>query len=80
MGVIGPKHRLDKLLEGLQNNRYAPSADELSRLYGPAGFDIGAESPEEIALSIICEVQAVLNSRCGKSLREQDRPIHEHEQ
>ena len=80
VGVLGPKHRRDKLLEGLQNNRYAPSADELSRLYGPAGFDIGAESPEEIALSIICEVQAVLNSRCGKPLREKDRPIHGYEQ
>lgn len=76
VGVIGPKRRLDKLLEGLQNNGYAPSADELSRLYGPAGFDIGAESPEEIALSIICEIQAVLNGRCSKPLREQDGPIH----
>ena len=80
VGIIGPKRRRDKLMEELQNSGYTPSSDELSRLYGPAGFDICAESPEEIALSIISEVQAVLNGRCGKPLREQDRPIHEHEQ
>ncbi|WP_345976210.1 XdhC family protein [Sulfurimonas sp. HSL3-7] len=78
IGVIGPKRRLDKLLEEVHNNGYTPSTNALSRLYGPAGFDVGAESPEEIALSFICEVQAVLNGRSGKSLRKQDRPIHEH--
>jgi xanthine/CO dehydrogenase XdhC/CoxF family maturation factor len=76
VGVIGPKRRLDKLLESLHDSG---SADQRSRLYGPAGFDIGAESPEEIALSIVSEVQGVLNGRCGKPLREQNRPIHEHE-
>lgn len=80
VGVIGPKRRSDKLLEWLHNSGYVPSADELSRLYGPAGFDIGAETPEEIALSIISEIQAVLNGRYGTPLREKERPIHGQEQ
>jgi len=80
VGVIGPKRRLDKLLECLHNSGYTPSAYELSRLYGPAGFDIGAETPEEIALSIISEIQAVLNGRYGNPLREKERPIHGQEQ
>ncbi len=80
VGIMGPKRRRDKLLEVLQDNGYTPSADELSRLYGPAGLDIGAETPEEIALSVISEIQAVLNGRYGNPLREKDRPIHGQEQ
>jgi xanthine/CO dehydrogenase XdhC/CoxF family maturation factor len=37
------------------------------RLYGPVGLDIGASTPETIALAIVSEVQAVLAGRQGGS-------------
>jgi xanthine/CO dehydrogenase XdhC/CoxF family maturation factor len=45
-------------------------------LHAPAGLDIGAETPEQIALSILSEVQATFAKRPGGALRERDGSIH----
>ena len=45
-------------------------------LFAPAGLDIGSEAPEEIALSIVSEVAAVLSNRRGGFLRERKSDIH----
>jgi len=47
-----------------------------ARLYGPVGLDTGADSPEEIALSIAAEILAVRNNRQTASLRDRRGPIH----
>ena len=47
-----------------------------SELFAPAGFDLGAETPEEIALAIISEIQSVFTEASGESLRERRAPIH----
>ena len=49
---------------------------ELERLYGPAGLDIGAESPAETAVSIMAEVLAVRAGRGGGPLRTSSARIH----
>jgi len=45
-------------------------------LHAPAGVDIGAETPQEIALSIIAEIKAVLSGRVGGLLRNRIGSIH----
>lgn len=70
IGVLGPRSRGDELLAELDATRDA-------RIFSPVGLDLGAETPEEIALSIVAEIQAVLNARSAHPLRELDQPIHE---
>ena len=71
IGVLGPRRRLQRLVEELGDR--AP-ASEL--LHGPAGLDIGADSPPEIALSILAEIRAALAGRAGAPLRARAAPIH----
>jgi xanthine/CO dehydrogenase XdhC/CoxF family maturation factor len=71
VGVLGPRRRLQRLLEELGPR--APAGDVI---YGPAGLDIGADTPPEIALSIVAEIRAVLAKRAGGSLRRRPTPIH----
>jgi xanthine/CO dehydrogenase XdhC/CoxF family maturation factor len=53
------------------------SVDKLEHVFAPAGLDLGAETPEEIAISIMAEMQAVLARRGGGSLRDRNAPIHD---
>lgn len=76
IGVLGPKKKTLKLLERLKNQNI--QVDE-SNIYGPLGLDIGAEGSEEIALSAIAEIKAVLSQKTGRHLREKEGPIHEEE-
>ncbi|HEX8407493.1 MAG TPA: XdhC family protein [Thermoanaerobaculia bacterium] len=70
IGLLGPRSRGDELLTEV-------GAPRDSRIFSPVGLDLGAETPEEIALSIVAEVQAVLSARSARALRELDVPIHE---
>ena len=71
IGVLGPRRRLQLLVEELGDR--APAGD---LLYGPAGLDIGADSPAEIALSILAEIRTALAGRSGAPLRNRAAPIH----
>ena len=69
VGVLGPKKRLLRMLEELKDEGTEITDKQLASVYGPTGLDIGSENADEIALSIIAEMQAVLNNRMGTSLR-----------
>ncbi len=73
LGVLGPQQRTERLLADLADgDRGARRA-----LFSPVGLDIGAQTPEEIALSIVAEIQAVCGGRGGGSLRLRQGPIHD---
>lgn len=74
LGVLGPKARTRRLLDELACKGVTFSE---ARLYGPAGLDIGAETPEEIALSLLAEMRAVLSNCGGSSLRQRTSGIHD---
>jgi xanthine/CO dehydrogenase XdhC/CoxF family maturation factor len=77
VGLLGPKKRAGKILKDLQSQGHIITPAQLERLHAPVGLDLGAETPEEVALSIISEMRATLAQRDGRPLRDRDRAIHE---
>ena len=76
VGLLGPRKRYAELLTRLSEYRPFDFDAHVKNLFAPAGLDIGSEAPEEIALSIISEVAAVLSKRRGGFLRERRSDIH----
>ena len=76
LGILGPRTRTNKLLAELQQEGIIFEVEQLENLYTPVGLDIGADNPEEIALSIIAEIQAVAHNRQGGFLKNRLEPIH----
>ncbi len=72
IGLVGPRKRRDQLIGDLFDSGVEMSAN----FFAPAGLDLGAEGPEEIALSIIAEIQAVFAGASAESLRDRKTPIH----
>ncbi|HEX8264463.1 MAG TPA: XdhC family protein, partial [Pyrinomonadaceae bacterium] len=77
IGVLGPKRRTQNLLQELADAGEVFSENESDKLYAPVGLDIGADTPESIALSIIAEINAVLANRAGGFLRNRTGSIYE---
>jgi len=73
MGMLGPKKRYLKMRDDLADL----NLDGLPFLHSPTGLEIGAESPNEIALSIAAEVVAVMRSKPGGFLKFKEGTIHE---
>jgi xanthine/CO dehydrogenase XdhC/CoxF family maturation factor len=78
IGVMGPRKRTERMLGTLAagEDLFRPEEADLARLYAPAGLDIGASAPAEIAVSIVAEMRAVLEGRRGGMLRERRGSIH----
>ena len=79
LGVLGPRHRTAGLLRSLAADGTRLAGDAVANLHTPAGLDLGAETPAEIALAILAEAQAVLAGRSGGRLRDRRGPIHDRE-
>ena len=75
VGLLGPRKRHTELLARLSDYRPLDFDAGMRNLYAPAGLDIGSEAPEEIALAIVSEVEAVLSKRTGGFLRERSSEI-----
>jgi len=66
IGLLGPKSRGAELIREQGDDR----------VHSPIGLDLGAETPQQIALSIVAEIEAFLNRRSAQPLRELDVPLH----
>ena len=75
VGMLGPKKRTTRLLTALEDAAALP-AGRRDTLRFPVGLDIGAETPEEVALSIIAEIQAVTRARSAGFLKDRQAAIH----
>lgn len=76
LGILGPVSRRERLLGDLMDRLEAPDDTFFDRLHGPAGIDIGAETPQEIALSILAEILSVIREAHPVPLREKEGKIH----
>ncbi|MFY9549867.1 MAG: XdhC family protein [Thermoanaerobaculia bacterium] len=69
VGLLGPRARTRRILKEI-------GAPEGERVFGPVGLDLGAEGPEQVALSIVAELLAVRAGREPLPLREKESAIH----
>ena len=77
LGMLGPGARTQRLLIELEDEGVELTEEVRERMHGPAGLDLGAEGPEEIAQAILAEIVAVRRGREGGFLRRRPGPIHD---
>jgi xanthine dehydrogenase accessory factor len=70
IGMIGSRRRISGVFSQLREDF---PEETFSNIYAPVGLDIGAQTPEEIAVSVLGEIIKVKNNRTGKSLRDSVR-------
>ena len=76
IGTLGPRKRLERVFSELEDRGMTVTSHQKETIYGPTGLDIGAEKPEEIALSILAEIKAVMAGHHGGCLRDRESSIH----
>jgi xanthine/CO dehydrogenase XdhC/CoxF family maturation factor len=77
IGLLGPRKRFDKMLAEFAQEQIAVTERDFTRIHSPIGLDIGAEAPDEIAVSIIAEIQAKFANRPAGFLKNIHGPIHQ---
>jgi xanthine/CO dehydrogenase XdhC/CoxF family maturation factor len=76
IGVLGPRARYEKLLADLSAEGYVPPTLTASRVHSPIGLALGAESPEEVAMSILSEILAIRRGFGGGFLSGSTGSLH----
>jgi xanthine/CO dehydrogenase XdhC/CoxF family maturation factor len=74
IGAMGSRRTQDRRRAWLAE--HGVSEDAQAVIHGPAGLDIGSDTPAEIAVSILAEVIGVRRGVTGVALRERTGPIH----
>jgi xanthine/CO dehydrogenase XdhC/CoxF family maturation factor len=80
IGVLGPRSRYEKLMAGLAAQGYVPDASKTSRVRSPVGLSLGAETPYEVAVSILGEILAIRRGFEGGFLSGSVRSLHSPEE
>lgn len=76
IAMLGPKKKMERIMTEFKDEGVSMDSDFVAKIHSPAGLDIGAETSEEIALSIIAEIQAVMCNKPGLALKEKTTGIH----
>lgn len=76
IGILGPGKKYQRMLDDLKDEGIEPTQQQLDLIHAPVGLEIGAETPAEIGLSILSEIQSVLTETPGGMLKEKEGPIH----
>ena len=76
IGLLGPYKRREKLFDELMERYPDVSEEFLEHIHGPAGIDVGAETPQEIAISILSEILSVVNKKVPSLLKHKIGAIH----
>ena len=76
IGILGPRKRFNKMIAEFKSEGIELSTADYYRIHSPIGLDIGAEAPDEIAVSIIAEIQTKFSNRSGGFLKYRNGPIH----
>jgi xanthine dehydrogenase accessory factor len=76
IGLLGPSGKRTRILSEIQERGLNLSEIDLDKLYGPTGLDLGAETANQIALSICAEIMSVIHKSEPIHLKQKDSPIH----
>lgn len=76
IGILGPKKKFLRMIDDLADKGCKTPLSIMENIYSPVGIDIGAETADEIALSIISEIKAVFSSSNARFLRDKTESIH----
>ncbi len=76
IGLLGPRLKASRLLAELGLAAAEAATIMTHRLHSPIGLDLGSETPEEISLAIVAEIQAQCYARNGRPLRERAGTLH----
>ncbi len=76
IGALGPRSRFQRLVSALEEEGYRPDPEVLSRVRSPVGLALGAETPEEIAVSILGEILALQRGFDGGFLLGREASLH----
>lgn len=76
LGMLGPRKKREMMLDELRNEGMQLTEARLACLHSPVGLDIGADTPEEIALAISAEIKAFFAGRTASPLKHSHEVIH----
>jgi len=76
IGILGPKKKLHRMFDELSEKGTFIDESQKEKIFSPIGLDLGAETSEEIALSIVAEIQAFIANKNAQPLRLKEENIH----
>lgn len=76
LGLLGPATRREKLLNEFIEHYPEVTEEFLDAIHGPAGLNIGAETPQEISIAIVAEILTVIRKREPIQLKDKIGKIH----
>ena len=77
IGILGPLKKYQRMQNDLEAEGIEMSEENRNKIHAPVGLEIGAETPAEIGLSILSEIQSILTQTSARPLKEKSEPIHE---